>query len=40
MIEYQWIIKEPTVAGWYWFRRMGQEADHFVVQVDEVDKLP
>ena len=39
MAEYQWTKKNPTIAGWYWFRGLAYEADPFIVQIDEVGQF-
>jgi hypothetical protein len=39
MTEYQWTSEKPISAGWYWFRGLAHEADHFIVQVDMVGQF-
>jgi hypothetical protein len=36
MTGYLWTKTKPSAAGWYWFRGSANEADPFIVQVDEV----
>jgi hypothetical protein len=32
----RWTFEKPQAAGWYWYRGAVEEAEPFVVQVDEV----
>jgi hypothetical protein len=39
MEKYQWTKRQPTEAGWYWFRGELHEADPFIVEVDDAGQF-